>query len=99
MSKKLDKLRTGEDLARHALNHPATKEHRQTGSHLTVKTAKGSVTIPRHRKELGKGLWRKIVKQMLAIGLGVLVALVIAWFFHARSEAMSAEKCGNLEKP
>lgn len=56
------------------VKHPACKTWRQKGSHRIYKGPKGSVPMP-YPGELSKGLWCALIKQLIAIGLG-LMALV-----------------------
>lgn len=68
MTKAIDQLRKGDEFVKYAQRQGATVRNGK-GSHRVVSTQAGSVAIPVHNQDLGKGLRCKIVKQLLAIGL------------------------------
>lgn len=72
----LDKCRSGKDFRHYAEHHENCRETRQSGSHFIVKGTKpGSAIIPVHNGDLGTGIRQKIIKSLLAIGLGILVPI------------------------
>jgi hypothetical protein len=80
--KSLDQLRTGSDFVSYVEHHPATREIRQSGSHVCVKGPNpGTAVFPNHGgKELAPGTRRSVVKMLVAIGLaGVTFLCMIAY--------------------
>jgi len=71
MTKTLEQLRKGNEFIRYAQRQGATVRNGK-GSHFMVSTDQGSVVIPVHNGDLGKGLRCKIIKSMLAIGLALM---------------------------
>lgn len=72
MAKKLEQLRNGFEFVKYAEQHGAELRDGK-GSHCIVSTERGSAVVPRHSKDLGKGLRSKLVKTYLAIGLALLI--------------------------
>lgn len=68
MAKRLEQLRRGDEFISYAERRGASVRNGK-GSHFMVSTDKGSVVIPVHNGDLGKGLRCKIIKSLLAIGL------------------------------
>lgn len=72
MAKNLDQLRSGNDFVHYAEKRGADLRNGK-GSHCIIRTDRGSAVVPRHSKDLGKGLRAKLVKVYLAIGLALFV--------------------------
>lgn len=64
--------RTSADLIRTALRHPDCKGIETGGRHPHIVGPKGSEPCPDHPGDLATGTRCKIVKRLIAIGLGVL---------------------------
>jgi hypothetical protein len=80
MAKKtLDACRTGNDFLAYAQQRDAVIRNGK-GSHVMISTDAGSVVVPLHTKDLGKGLACKIRKMFLLIGLTLipLACLIIS---------------------
>lgn len=63
--------RDGHGLKQYCIHNPKCKDWHETGDHVVVKTDKGWAVFP--DRDMGKGLWCKVVKQIVAIGLGCLM--------------------------
>lgn len=70
--KKLETLRSGYEFIQYAKTQDCTIRNGH-GSHMVVSNDKGSIVIPSHRSDLGKGLRCKIVKAFVALGLAGLL--------------------------
>jgi hypothetical protein len=79
MAKKtLDSCRTGDDFLAYAQKRNAAIRNGK-GSHFVVSTDTGSVVVPVHNGDLGKGLACKIRKAFVLIGLVVIpIACLVA---------------------
>ena len=76
MPKTIEKCQTGCDFVQYVKHNPATKEVRQTGSHVIAKGPRpGIAVIPNHKQDLPVGTRRSIIKMLIAIGLGLLYVL------------------------
>lgn len=70
-------LNNGAEYVRHCQNHPNLKSYRVSGSHYTFETAEGRATIACHNRELPFWLRKKIMVELVAIGLGLLFIAVL----------------------
>lgn len=69
----LEKCESGTDFERYVRRQPEVEKCHQCGSHLSVTTRDGMAVIPVHSKDLGHGIRAKIVKTLIAIGLGTFL--------------------------
>jgi hypothetical protein len=78
MSHKLTKpLEDGAAYVRHCKNHDNAKSWRYSGDHFTVEATDGRATICDSNRELKPWLRKKIMLELIAIGLGVLFIAVL----------------------
>ena len=78
MTKPLEKCHTGSEICRRLDSNPNVTSIRQAGSHRIYHTDKGMVIVPNHAQDLGRGLWSKIIKACIVLGLGIMaIALVL----------------------
>jgi hypothetical protein len=77
--KNRDKIKCGEDAIRYATHHPNCRGVRTAGSHVTVDGPEGRATFANHKREWPPGLRRKVILELVAIGLGVLGLVV--WLY------------------
>jgi predicted RNA binding protein YcfA (HicA-like mRNA interferase family) len=68
-----DGCKDGHSFIQKAKKHPCLKSERQSGSHWQGTGPDGRITIADHNRELPPFLRRKISKELVAIGLGLLI--------------------------
>jgi hypothetical protein len=66
-------LESGSEYVAYARKHPALKSYHVAGSHHTFDGPDGRVTICSHNRELAPWLRKKIMLELIAIGLGCLI--------------------------
>lgn len=71
------KIESGEDVCRHIENHKLSKNMHWAGDHLTADGPDGRITASRSRYEYPPWLRKKIVRQLIAIGLGVILVAIL----------------------
>lgn len=75
--KELKANKSGKDLVDYAIIKGADID-RINGSHVIVKTPHGMCVVPVHgNQQLGKGIWCKVIKTFIAIGLGGFVLIYV----------------------
>ena len=79
MKNNLSSLRKGNEFINYALSRGATVRQGK-GSHVIVKTERGSCVVPVHPGELGKGLRIRIIKIFTAIGLAAFAITLFGLF-------------------
>ena len=78
MAKNLNQCKTGKDFIAYGEKHGGYID-RQNGSHAILKApGGGTCPVPMHNRELATGTRFSIIKQMIAIGLGILIILLLA---------------------
>lgn len=85
--KKLKQCRKGSDFVRLAEKSGADISNGK-GSHVKVRNEKGIAIVPRHNKDLGKGLRASLIKTFVAMGIAILPFICIAINIIARSASI-----------
>lgn len=77
MSRKIESIQSGQDVCNWIQKHPETKNIRWAGDHLTAEGPEGRITSANSRYEFPPYLRKKIICQLIAIGLGVVLLAVV----------------------
>jgi len=77
-SHKVESCQSGADFVRAVLHHPALKSARWAGDHCIVTGPLGHETLVNSKYEYPPYLRRRIARTLLAIGLAIFSALLIA---------------------
>ena len=70
-------LESGSEYVAYARKHPALKSFHVAGSHHTFEGPDGRITICDHRRELAPWLRKRIMMELIAVGLGIVVVAII----------------------
>jgi hypothetical protein len=69
--------RDGRDLMNYCRHNPNVKSIRECGDHVMVKGPKGTAVFC--DREMGTGLWHKVIRMMTAVGLVLFIFLVLTF--------------------
>ena len=70
----------GHDLKKYCSHDRRTMEMREKGDHVIVQGPTGTVVFP--DRPMGDGLWCKVIKGIISIGLGMIACGAIEWVAH-----------------
>jgi hypothetical protein len=76
MGQKLETISSGAEAVRWITNHKQARNIRWAGDHCTAEGPDGRVTVAASKREWPRGLRRKVILELVAIGLGVLLAVI-----------------------
>ena len=75
--------RDGRALKSWCERNPNARSIREKGDHVTVEGPRGSATFC--DREMGTGLWHKVIKQLIAVGLALFACGLVYHFAQAMS--------------